>query len=521
MYSLLIVDDEYQARMGLRELFDWESIGIRVAADASDGDEAAELLQTLRPDILLTDVRMNRMGGIELARQARRLLPQIAIVFISGYSDAEYLRDALHVEAVDYIYKPVRLTELHDTMSRLLQRLDEKKQLLQKQEQTRELLEKSKPLLIERFLHSWFHGLMDDRESVRAKMDLLGLHFPQGTGVLGIAFQPEWTVFPDDGQAENGQIVLERAVRSGMERMLTCAQDTGVVALAAVSDEHEKEAVFKRLQAIRGDICRQVGTDVLVGVGCWHADWMEAPQAIREAQQAIAHQLQPCDAGVLLYEHSVREAVGTPGLLDGELLDKHLLASNYEAMWTGVERALADEGNTAASARKLLMSVALRVDQLLKTQGVKDLDALAFCRRALGYTPVLALRRLMQDYLKEACALMEQQRSRTYTAVVNHVMGMIHTRYSEHLSVNAMAEEVHYSPAHLSTLFRKETGFTLSEVLLQTRLKAAMELLQTTAEPVSRIGIRCGYADVQYFSRVFKQCTGLTPLEYRRKVPPC
>ena len=97
-------------------------------------------------------------------------------------------------------------------------------------------------------------------------------------------------------------------------------------------------------------------------------------------------------------------------------------------------------------------------------------------------------------------------------------MEVIRTNYRQRLSVNAIAEQVHYSPAHLSTLFRKETGITLNEAILRTRLKAAMDLLRTTLEPVSAIANRTGYADVQYFSRVFKQVTGLTPLEYRRKV---
>ena len=95
MYSLLIVDDEYQTRSGLRDLIDWGALGIRVIGDAEDGEEALPMLEALAPDILLTDVRMNRMDGIALATEARRRFPEITIVFISGYSDSDYLRHAL------------------------------------------------------------------------------------------------------------------------------------------------------------------------------------------------------------------------------------------------------------------------------------------------------------------------------------------------------------------------------------------------------------------------------------------
>ena len=120
MYTLLIVDDEWQTRKGLRELVCWQELGIEVVGDVGDGREALPLVQELKPDILLTDVRMPHMDGMELSRQVRGMLPQIAIVFISVYSDADYLRNALRLDAVDYLYKPIHMEELKRTMSSLV-----------------------------------------------------------------------------------------------------------------------------------------------------------------------------------------------------------------------------------------------------------------------------------------------------------------------------------------------------------------------------------------------------------------
>lgn len=125
MYTLLIVDDEWQTRKGLRELVCWQELGIEVVGDVGDGREALTLVQELKPDILLTDVRMPHMDGMELSRQVRGMLPQIAIVFISVYSDADYLRNALRLDAVDYLYKPIHMEELKRTMSSLVERLNQ------------------------------------------------------------------------------------------------------------------------------------------------------------------------------------------------------------------------------------------------------------------------------------------------------------------------------------------------------------------------------------------------------------
>ena len=156
MYKLLVVDDEYQTRKGLCELMDWQSMNISVVGDASDGDEALQLVELVHPDILLTDVRMHRMDGVELARKAREIFPEIGIIFISGYSDADYLRDALRVGACDYIYKPIHLDELQKSIAKLIGQMD-------RQAEMRLLLERSKPLLAERFLRSWFLGQLEDK----------------------------------------------------------------------------------------------------------------------------------------------------------------------------------------------------------------------------------------------------------------------------------------------------------------------------------------------------------------------
>lgn len=100
-------------------------------------------------------------------------------------------------------------------------------------------------------------------------------------------------------------------------------------------------------------------------------------------------------------------------------------------------------------------------------------------------------------------------------------MQMIRTRYAKPLSIGNIAEEVHYSPAQLGALFKKEIGSTMCSFLLQTCLDTAMTLLRTTLEPVSAIARQVGYPDTPFFSRVFKQFAGCTPLEYRRKAPPC
>lgn len=510
MYKLLVVDDEFQTRKGLCELFDWESMGICVVGDASDGDEALPLVQQLKPDILLTDVRMPRMDGLELARRARELLPGLGVVFISAYSEAEYLRDALQLGANDYIYKPIRLDELENTMKRLVEKLHE-------QEETRLLLEKSKPVLAERFLRNWFHGLLNDKQAIRSKLELLGLRFPENEGLYAAAFQPEWEAFPENGQAEACQLALEKLLRASLHGVLTCAEDTGVIALLPAAAGDLEDA----LTAVQRRACEALRTPVVVAVSRRYEDWLEAPLAVEEAVQTVAQQAFSGEGALLHYEETQDVLTTRMPLLDGDLMEQCVLSGNMDRLTQMVECLLADAGKNAQTSRKMLISAMLHVDLVLQRQGIQILDSLDFCRQAMSCPSVSTLKNMLLSALRQACAAVQAHGEEGYSLAVERVLALIRTHYGEHLSVNALAEQVHYSPAHLSTLFKKETGLTLSEAILRTRLKAAMDLLRTTLEPVSVIASQTGYTDVQYFSRVFKQFTGLTPLEYRRKASVC
>ena len=364
MYTLLIVDDEWQTRKGLRELVDWQALGIEVVGDAGDGQEALRQLEHLKPDILLTDVRMPHMDGIELARQARTLLPQIAIVFISVYSDAEYLRNALRLEAVDYLYKPIHMEELKKAMRSLIGRLDQTVQDRAQQEQVRRLLETSRPLLIERFLHSWFSGILDDEQAIRAKLELLGLHFPSG-GIVGVVFQPLFSTLPDDGTVESCQILLEDVLRRELQEILLCAEDTGAVGVMAVESRQALERTEQMLQAAAAVVRSELHMELMIGVSAWHADWLDAQQAVREARRIVGMQTFTSDKSVFRYESDARQEESSLRLLDGELLEQLLLTGGADALIARMEEALSGQSGNVQALRQLLMDIALRADLVL------------------------------------------------------------------------------------------------------------------------------------------------------------
>lgn len=524
MYKLLIVDDEVQTRCGLRDLVDWAALGIDVIGDAEDGDIALPMLLAQSPDILLTDVRMNRMDGHALAREARKRLPGVEIVFISGYAEADYLREALRVEAYDYLYKPIRMSELRALMERLVSRLDERAEKKRQIEKSRLLLEKSRPLLVERFMRSWIGGMLEDEAVVRERLEQLDLSIPREGGLVAAAFQPVWPTFPTGGQAEAYLMLLEEGVREQLPQALVCVQETGLIALLPASCPGEVEALHAPFQTVTDQMRGVTDATLRIGLSAWHAAWIDVPKAVREAQKTIERGIFWDEQAVLAYDAQEPAWPSSAVPLDTAHLERHLSAGDFGLLWEGIASALTalekDAGGTEL-ARKLLMSCALRADLLLARLGLMGIDALPFLKEALLHPAIAPARGALEAALRDACERVRDMQGGKYSAVILQVMEIIRTRYAQRLSIDDLAEEAHYSAAHLSTLFRQETGMTIGDALFRARLGAAMELLETTRLPVSAVAEQSGYTDVQYFSRVFKRSVGITPLEYRKRALPC
>ena len=147
MYTMMIVDDEPSSRQGLCECFPWHEYGIDIIAQAKDGLEAKEVLSTRKPDIILTDIRMPKMDGIELSTFIRKEHRGIKIVFISGYDDLNYFKAAMKLDATDYIIKPINFAELSEVLRKVIHELDAEKQYNQTLTNVNKKMDLSIPLL--------------------------------------------------------------------------------------------------------------------------------------------------------------------------------------------------------------------------------------------------------------------------------------------------------------------------------------------------------------------------------------
>ena len=196
MFSLLIVDDEKITRDSLKAYIPWNELGIGTVETAKSGQTALELIPRIIPDIVLTDVRMPKMDGIELATRLKDLLPECKIIFLSGYSDKEYLKSAIHLKAINYIEKPVDLDEitrvLKDTVA-LCQEETEKKAEIKKLKSN---LEESMPLISQE-IASVLVKENADISRLMSKYDHPLINAPQDGYYTAACIQLNWNISSD------------------------------------------------------------------------------------------------------------------------------------------------------------------------------------------------------------------------------------------------------------------------------------------------------------------------------------
>ncbi len=515
MYKLLIVDDERRVREGLHGRIDWASLGIAVCGAADDGETALLLLESERPDILLTDVRMRRMDGLELSMRAKKLLPGLEIVFISGYSDSDYVREALRLDAVDYVYKPVNLGEVEAVMRRVTAKLDEARRDEATRSQMRALLEKSLPILHERFLNDWFEGRLTDENEIARRAEALYItpHFPM------------WPmVFAVDASTVNeslAQVGLRDAVREAFPDALLCASGAEVLTLTEAEDG--ASAPLSRLKALCARLAGQdEKLDVSVGVGTLVQGFAQAEEGVTAARTALGERFFLGNKHVLLFDGVSRGLPRLAPLRLPTLLEEHLRAGNREALEKSVVAVLekARERQDMDHARTLCMQIALVMEEVVDACGAPSGLGLAFCKEALQTGTFDMLSDKLMCLLQCACERMDTLRQARGGSVSELVKGIIEAQYAQKLTIERIARALHYSPTYLSVLYKQETGETIGDELTNVRMRAAMRLLRETNEMIYQIAHDVGFTEQAHFTRLFKNATGMTPAEYRKQALP-
>lgn len=531
MYKVLIVDDEASVRSGLRDCVNWEAYNCTIVSEAGNGQQALSAVEKYRPDLVITDVRMPKMSGIQLAEQLTNQYPGTKIVFVSGYDDVAFLKSAFKVGAVNYILKPIDIREFEDTVRQITQTLDQTQKKNDMLHSMESKLIQSMPLLQGRFFMTLINDHVKANQNLMETMDFLGVQFdPDGYYCVAVIVV--------DNPAPQDETYSEREYQCMSFAILNICQElmekyfTGYifennrgeyVCLLALQDdsEEEKYKLIAFAEDVKNNLLRWFELSVTIGLSPTLAGIGGLPDGYRSAVNAVEQKLFVGKNKIIVMEEQDSRTDGYK--FDFSLIDtlKDILKTgNFEKLSKEVA-SFFDELIQNRAPLKYVQSICLSLilmsnqviwENLLGDEGkseqtqIEDFFALDTLEDMQSF-----ILRLFQT----ACQRIAQKMDGKKRNLIVSVKHFIEENYAKHITINDIARELYFNSTYLSFIFKQETGKTINDYITQIRIEKAKQLLRDPKIKVDDVCYRVGYQEPSYFSKLFKKHTGLSPRQYR------
>ncbi|MFB5673739.1 response regulator [Paenibacillus terreus] len=517
--KVLIVDDEVIIRTGLSKVIPWKELGFELLAPASSAEEAIEVIRQERPDILLTDIRMYDMSGLELAEKAVSIHPDTEVIILSGYDDYQYTRQAIKQRVSDYLLKTSRKEDIIRTVLEAKKRIRQKRHFSsqvhfdRKKEQSRQLLQ-------------WL-----------AYEDVQQLGGDGVTAILndfGLPLAGKYRVYliEAEGWGENKQeeslLVFAAANFLGESLpgiILPHRQQIVFIMAEEASDEEEGHAAVLscRLELDKTEQMLKCRLYMAQGGTVDRPD--ELPASYRMAKHTLRSR-NWLKGNVWCWDEMNRRKGGLSictaeeeRSLSAVLLTRN--AGSLESWVAGfVEARLADPDTTVDTLEASVRSAVLAACRWLRSVT----SDLGFEQdKGLVLPDMVQQAPKSKDQLfRQLYTIMEQYHEMAAEGQESHVrraMAYITEYVGEGIGLQSVASHIHVHPHYLSEIFRKETGMTFGDFVTGCKIRHAMHLLASSPIKVGEVAVRVGFEDVKYFSKLFKKHTGVTPSVYRDTVP--
>lgn len=520
MYSVLVVDDEARQREAVIKSVDWQGAGFNVVGDAENGIEALEQLEKLEPDLILTDIKMPLMTGLELARKAREVRPATKLVILSGYDDFEYAQEAFKYNVIRYLLKPISAQELGDELVKIREEMDYEFEQLKS-------------------------GTSDENTSIRLEKAEFLLPLLLGTGDDNypdeVLFQTakRLEIVKSDGDCFS--VVVSKFKNLQGKNVTESHHMDFVNAIVGKYADCESFLVNGRIVTLVTSTPAGMSTKLRLPV----------IEMVQSAKKLLS---QKCTIGI-------SQTVDRPSLL-AFACTQAITARRYTSDGAGDIRYINDQEPKSSFEYEAVDKSVDRLEQLLKVgtkQEINDYLEEMLAGKSRGgidylIIQILATAHRCVSVLSDANALSELFSSNNFItsrlsfdynerykkelislclnardmisrsqrheseSICDKALQIINNEYmNENLSLTDASEKLGVSPNYLSALIKKTKSQNFVSLVTERRMKAASDLLLCTSMKIFEISQKCGYSDQHYFSYCFKRYYGMSPNKYREE----
>jgi two-component system response regulator YesN len=508
-------------REGIRDNVDWRADGFELCGEAPDGEMALPLLQTTKPDVLITDIKMPFMDGLQLSKIVRERLPRTKIVILSGHDEFEYAQEAIQLGVTEYLLKPVTVQDLRHVLQKLASKISEEEKERAQLEQLQNQLHENRAALVERLLLKLLVGAISPADAIE-QSEVLGLDLVSRcymVVVIRIAPKDPTAAFDIPEFQRVQEIVSNLTDRNPDVFLLRKDVEELVLIAKGSTPEYLRDDIDFLVEQMERQV-RATKCKLIVGIGAATNRIADIGQSFIEALSVL--QMANGEA------HAIDSGKETAELLkvDKAALQDYLKCGVKEDFDDFFDAFLAPLGETAFKSsiikNYVLLDIVFAAARFIQELGgnVEDvLPGLEPIETTLANIMTMAqLQEWARQLLGDTLTFRDTQANGFHAGIIQQAKEYIDRHYMDpDISLHAVAAQVGHSPCHFSTVFGEETGQTFKAYLTELRIKRAKELMRTTTMRSSEISEQVGYNDPHYFSLVFRKSTGVSPKEFRAK----
>lgn len=531
MIKVFLVEDEFIVREGIKKNIDWAAHGYDFCGEAADGELALPMIQKLKPDIVITDIKIPFMDGLTLSKHIKKDFPNIEIIILSGFAEFEYAKEAIKIGVAQYLSKPISGEELLkevDAVAKIIEEKNEERKL-------KELYEHEMQENTHKERRDLFANMVSGRRTVPELLEMANsMQVDLSSLWYNIVLIKLQSLNHTATEYSNSIVEAEAKIRklSNNQNIILFDRNLEGFALLFKGDSQiELEGLEDEYFEAFGKILNSYeNVRYSVGKGLPVCRISELMLSFEKASHALAHRFfdaesRIVDGACLSLENTFSQTDVTVSDIDSKVFDRKKVRDFLKYGDAAEVNYFVDEFFNSIGTKAVMSNVfrqyilidiyfyvtefveGLAGDKNIIEPVDKDIETFSTVDGAIRYT---------RKVLTQAIELRDSAASNRYDDIVSDVVEYIEENYAnDELSLNTVASAVKYSPNHLSTVFSQQTGQTFIKFLTDFRLEKAKELLKCSNMRSSEIALAVGYKDPHYFSFLFKKTLGITPTQYR------
>lgn len=536
MFRAILIDDEPIITEGLRVFLDWNSLDIELVGLFNSSTKALAFIQEHKPEIVLLDICMPRMDGIELIRRVKELQINTKFIILSGYSEFAFAQQAVNSGAECYLLKPVVKEQLIEAVKDACSKLHQENLHAALEQRYRNAYNEIIPFLREKFFNDLASGALKERE-IAEKAESLGLEL-HSTGFAAAVIAIDSSEVKEDFAGESAQQMLRFAIRDISGEILGSHQAGHVfymenyicLFLNAKERDLTNIEIFDLLNEIRDCGEGAIARTITIGTGNLYRNILEYKNTYKEAILALNSRFIAGNNKVI-HINNILDIQGSgdsghsyPFELEENIVNS-IKAMNSDEAVRNMERISEAYLECSGGSRDKIINLYIEL-VIIILRKLQEINYAPGDNEAKGKYIAEILRKHtheeLREYVSGLCQWMIEDLSKRYKrreeGIVDMVKGYIDLHFTEDISLKTLSGIVYMNPSYLSYFYKTHTGKNISEYILRARMNKALGYLLQSDMTVYDIASRIGYADPRRFSDAFRKFYGMNPADYKLKL---